>query len=196
MLWFDFNHDHFTRRIASDFCNLNHWRSVHLHWSWLSSLPRSPFVVIGVNLDEKVGGPYLFLSFTLPSILFRPPLPWSGVQGFYPRKIFWFSLCCRWVLEHFGATKGWLLIKGFVVRNFWKFVWWAYFLPISSLTSPLITSLLPSFVSVPLLQSYVILWKLQNSWRQYKEACINELNKPSCAWQLWNALPNDVELAQ
>ena len=103
---------------------------------------------IGVNLDEKVGGPYPVLLFTLSSFLFPLPFPEAWVRGQYHRNIFWVLFCCSWVLEHFGATKGWFLVKGCVVRNFWKFMWRAYILPLSSLLSRLI----PSFF-LPLYQS-------------------------------------------
>ena len=113
---------------------------------------------IGVNLVEKMGGPYhSFHSLSSPS--FSPSLPWSGCPGVLPRQICWVLLCCRWVLQHFQATKGWLLVKGFFLRIFWKCVWRVYFLHLSSLSPfprpwfPLSFVVLPSLVSVSLLQS-------------------------------------------
>ena len=76
----------------------------------------------------------------------------------------------------------WFLVKGYVVKNFYH-VMGIYFLPLPSLPSPLILFLLPSLVSVPLLQStqrdIVKVTEQNNDTRQYKEACRDELNRTS-----------------
>ena len=154
-------------------------------------------LIIGVNFDEQVGTHILsFHSLSPPS--FSPPLPWSGGLGMLPPPNFLFLLCRRWVLKHFGAAKAWFLVKGFVMRNYWKCMWRAYFLP--SL-APIVPSLLPSLVPVPLLQSILHDVKITeqiNNTRKYKEACIDKLNIEQAIeykrlWKLWNALPNDVK---
>jgi len=58
-----------------------------------------------------------FLVFGLPQQLSKlnnplpsPPL-WSGGLGYYPREMFGFPLCCKWVLEYLLEQEGFFWLK-------------------------------------------------------------------------------------
>ena len=70
------------------------------------------------KLGWKSGGPYPCIPFALPFFL-SPSPPLKRVSGGNRTSaILWCFLCCRWVFEHFWATKGWFLVEGFVVKIF------------------------------------------------------------------------------
>ena len=127
---------------------------------------------------KKWGALTLSFHSLSPPSFFPPPLPWSGAPGVLTPEIFYlFLFCCSWVLEHIGATKGWFLVKGFVVRNFWKIIWrawwwwwWWYMFPPSILHSPASDSLSPSLPCVSASPTIYTTRYLENNriYKQYK----------------------------